>query len=184
GAPNRVARRPGRAKLPDPDEHPPPAPQETPHPNPPHTRHTPFPPPTANRPPPPPPTTPPPPPPPTNPPHPPPAGPTPQTTCFPSAARSLRDDYRRTDNGHVRPHPGGKRSKPHRAPPNRKEGRSERRSCPHERGRTCPRGELGRRTGADPAHPRRGRRPHHQAASARSGRPRRRFLDGRPPPHR
>src|SRR5690625_1110841 len=29
-APKRVARRPGRAKLPDPDEHPTPAPQETP----------------------------------------------------------------------------------------------------------------------------------------------------------
>src|SRR5690625_2434198 len=33
-APKRVARRPGRAKLPDPDEHPPPAPQETPQPQP------------------------------------------------------------------------------------------------------------------------------------------------------
>src|SRR5690625_2522221 len=33
-APKRVARRPGRAKLPDPDEHPTPAPQETPRPQP------------------------------------------------------------------------------------------------------------------------------------------------------
>src|SRR5690625_6639682 len=33
-APKRVARRPGRAKLPAPDEHPPPAPQETPQPQP------------------------------------------------------------------------------------------------------------------------------------------------------
>jgi len=33
GAPKRVARRPGRAKLPDPDETPPPAPQETPQPH-------------------------------------------------------------------------------------------------------------------------------------------------------
>src|SRR5699024_11017114 len=37
-APKRVARRPGRAKLPDPDEHPPPVPQETPQPP---THHTP-----------------------------------------------------------------------------------------------------------------------------------------------